>query len=80
MQTPPGRNAIVCEVKSEPEQSPFRQFVEAVLAFSDDPDPVNLSRYLAASRALEDDGRSRVSRLPTRRAHRTATHVNDAAA
>ena len=55
------------------EQTPIGQFVDAVLAFSDDPDPANLSRYLTASRVLEE------SRLtgPTRRSHLPATHVND---
>jgi hypothetical protein len=67
MQTRAGRRAIVREVNEEPEQSPFRQFVDAVHAFSDDPDPVNLSRYLQASRALEESRSS-------------ATHVNSAAA
>ena len=32
----------------------LREFVEAVLAFSDDNGPANLERYLAASRALEE--------------------------
>jgi hypothetical protein len=45
----------------------FREFTEAVLALSDDPGPVNLERYLAASRALEESyGRPIVRR--TRRA------------
>ena len=35
-----------------------RQFVDAVHAFSDDPGPANLERYLAASRALEESKRS----------------------
>jgi hypothetical protein len=30
-----------------------RQFSDALLAFSDDPGPANLVRYLAASRDLE---------------------------
>jgi len=62
-------------------------FVDAVLAFSDDPDPVNLSRYLEASRVLEESRpngqrRRRASRLtgPARRTHRPAVNVNDAAA
>jgi hypothetical protein len=67
VQTPAGRAVIVGEVNEQSEQSPFRQFVEAMHTFSDDPDPVNLSHYLEASRALEE------SRSP-------ATHVNDAAA
>jgi hypothetical protein len=45
----------------------FREFVEAVHAFSDDPGPFNLERYLAASRTLEESyGRPIVRR--TRRA------------
>jgi hypothetical protein len=32
----------------------LRQFVEAVVAFSDEPGPANLERYLAASRSLEE--------------------------
>ena len=32
----------------------LRQFVVAVVAFSDEPGPVNLERYLAASRSLEE--------------------------
>ena len=36
------------------ERSSVRQFVEAVLAFSVDPGPANLERYLAASRSLEE--------------------------
>jgi hypothetical protein len=35
-----------------------RQFCDAVLAFSDDPGPANLVRYLAASRDLEKSKRS----------------------
>jgi len=45
----------------------LHDFREAVLAFSDDPGPFNLERYLAASRALEESkGRPIVRR--TRRA------------
>jgi hypothetical protein len=36
------------------ERSAHRQFVDAVVAFSDDPGPENLERYLAASRLLEE--------------------------
>jgi hypothetical protein len=32
----------------------IREFVDAVLALSDDPGPANLERYLAASRELEE--------------------------
>jgi hypothetical protein len=39
-------------------RSALRQFVDAVHAFSDDPGPENLERYLAASRALEESKRS----------------------
>jgi hypothetical protein len=45
-------NAIVTGVK---EQSPFRHFVDAVHALSERPDPQNVARYLAASRAIEED-------------------------
>jgi hypothetical protein len=40
------------------ERSALRQFVDAVVAFSDDHGPANLERYLAASRSLEDSRRS----------------------
>jgi hypothetical protein len=36
----------------------FRLFSDAVLAFSNDPGPENLERYLAASRTLEELRRS----------------------
>jgi len=36
------------------ERSVHEQFVQAVHAFSDDPGPANLARYLAASRSLEE--------------------------
>jgi len=36
------------------ERPVFSQFVDAVLAFSEDPRPANLERYLAASRAVEE--------------------------
>jgi hypothetical protein len=36
------------------EQSAHRQFVDAVVAFSEDSGPENLERYLAASRLLEE--------------------------
>jgi hypothetical protein len=48
------------------ERSAFRQFVDALIAFSDDPGPANLERYLAASRSLEESRRSRQTR---RQAH-----------
>jgi hypothetical protein len=35
----------------------LRQFSDAVIAFSDDPGPENLERYLAASHALEESRR-----------------------
>jgi hypothetical protein len=44
------------------ERSTFRQFVDAVLAFSENPGPANLERYLAASRSLEESRRSRQTR------------------
>jgi hypothetical protein len=40
------------------ERRAFRQFVDAVLAFADDPGPANLERYLAASRSLAESRRS----------------------
>ena len=33
----------------------YRRFVQAVLAFSVDPGPANVERYLAAGRALEKE-------------------------
>jgi hypothetical protein len=36
------------------ERNVHEQFVEAVQAFSDDPGPANLARYLAASQSLEE--------------------------
>jgi hypothetical protein len=35
------------------ERTAFQQFVAAVLALSDDPEPANVERYLEASRTLE---------------------------
>jgi hypothetical protein len=46
------------------ERRAFRIFGDAVLAFSDDPGPENLERYLASSRMLEESRRSR--RTPAR--------------
>jgi len=39
----------------------IREFVDAVLALSDDPGPANLQRYLAVSRELEESQRPRQS-------------------
>lgn len=39
---------------SAEDRDALRQFVDAVVAFSDDPVPANLERYLAASRSLEE--------------------------
>ena len=39
----------------------IREFVDAVLALSDDPGPANLQRYLAVSRELEESRRPRQS-------------------
>jgi hypothetical protein len=36
------------------ERIAFRQFADGVLAFSQDPGPTNLDRYLAGSWALEE--------------------------
>ena len=44
------------------ERDSFREFVNAVLALSDDPEPTNVERYLEASRALEETQRSRQTR------------------
>jgi len=44
----------------EYEHDAFRQFVEAVHDFSDEPDPLNVERYLLASQTLEE------SRMPAR--------------
>jgi hypothetical protein len=41
------------------ERRALRLFGDAVLAFSDDPGPENLERYLATSRMLEESRRSR---------------------
>lgn len=40
------------------ERRAFRLFSDAVLAFSTDPGPENLERYLVASRTLEESRRS----------------------
>jgi hypothetical protein len=37
-----------------PERTPLRRFKDALYAFSNDPTPSNLQRYLAASRALAE--------------------------
>jgi hypothetical protein len=47
----------------------FRQFVDAVLALSDDPEPANVERYLEASRTLDE---SRGPRQTMRRSRPTA--------
>jgi hypothetical protein len=41
------------------ERTALQHFVAAVRAFSDDPGPANLERYLVASRELEESRRSR---------------------
>ena len=50
-----------------PKPPAVRRFVEAVLALSDEPAPLNVKGYLVASRALEDS-RS----IPTPRSKRAA--------
>jgi hypothetical protein len=46
--------AIVKVMPHRPSQpEALRRFIEVVIAFTADPGPVNLERYLAASRALE---------------------------
>jgi len=52
----------------------FSQFVDAVLALSDDPRPANLDRYLAASRAVEE---ARAAARPQRRDRRHERRTND---
>jgi hypothetical protein len=73
VKTREGQDAIVGEVQHDQsrgvprrenfgartDQSAFRQFVDAVLAFSVDPGAANLERYLAASRSLEESRRPR---------------------
>jgi hypothetical protein len=54
---------------SSAEQTAFRQFIEAVVALSEDPEPANVERYLAASRELEESQRSR--QTPPRARRRT---------
>jgi hypothetical protein len=39
------------------DQDAVREFVDAVLALSDDPGPANLHRYLTVSRQLEESRR-----------------------
>jgi len=56
VKTSAGLDAIVGHVKHE-----IREFVDAVLALSDDPGPANLRRYLAVSRELEESRRPRQS-------------------
>jgi hypothetical protein len=54
-------------------RSAHRQFLDAVLAFSDDPGPENLVPYLAANRDLERSKRSgRTSALALSGAARAA--------
>jgi len=56
---------------AEPNPAALRDFVDAVVALSDDPGPGNLERYLTASRALDDSrpprtrARSRTKRADT---------------
>jgi hypothetical protein len=38
-------------------ETAVEHFVDAVVAFSDDPGPANLERYLKASRSLEESRR-----------------------
>jgi hypothetical protein len=44
----------------------FRLFADAVVAFSNDPGPENLERYLAASRRLEEARQPRPRPLAAR--------------
>jgi hypothetical protein len=43
-------------------EAAVEHFVDAVVAFSDDPGPANLERYLTASRSLEESRGRRVSK------------------
>jgi hypothetical protein len=52
----PSRESLVRLATGE--RSALRQFVDAVVAFSDDHNPANLERYLAASRSLDESRRS----------------------
>jgi hypothetical protein len=45
-----------------PAADAMRQFIDAVLSLSEDPGPVNVERYLAASRALEESRPAPVAR------------------
>jgi hypothetical protein len=53
-------------VPSAAERRVLRQFVDAVVALSEDPEPANVERYLEASRALEESRRSRQQRPQAR--------------
>jgi hypothetical protein len=59
-------------------QAAVEHFVDAVVAFSDDPGPANLERYLEASRSLEEsrgrgqERRKRFSGSPRGLAQRSA--------
>jgi hypothetical protein len=52
VKTRAGLDAIVRDVQQD-HSSDVREFIDAVLALSDDPGPANLERYLAVSRELE---------------------------
>ena len=56
MQTPAGPDEMVAGMQQpgSAEEYARRRFVEAVIAFGDDPGPDNLERYFAASRRLEE--------------------------
>jgi hypothetical protein len=56
----------VCVQYERSQTEKLRQFSDAVIAFSDDPGPENLERYLAASRALEESRRRSRSATPRR--------------
>jgi phage-related protein len=44
------------------ERTALQRFVDAVVAFSNDPTPANLERYLSASRSLEESRRSELAK------------------
>jgi hypothetical protein len=55
------------------EHDAFGRFVDAVFALSDDPGPVSVVRYLAASRGLEESRRSGPTPPHSRRSTKTSS-------
>jgi hypothetical protein len=60
-------------MQSEPlsHEAAVEHFVDAVVAFSDDPGPANLERYLRASRSLEESRSRTIQRKRVTGALRT---------